>query len=258
MRRIVLFAITAAPAFFAAGAHAGVLSKVVDGLAGAAGGGSSSGSKGGGGGGGEDIVTAVLEGIFSGNWSDSRSGNDPVFVVNPGYAPYPTSAAATAVRFYGGLQSVEGSNGSLTMELRVTYDDLGIALRGTGFYEQVGSGDEAEHVHLDIGTLGATYCALRDESGRTELWVDAGLGGVSTVDDLLFLGVYLGAHVEHRLHDEIAVGAEARYFVLEDSVTIIEAAASARLSILRIAYRIVDFNVGPPLRGPEVGLVLSF
>jgi hypothetical protein len=41
-------------------------------------------------------------------------------------------------------------------------------------------------------------------------------------------------------------------------VTILEGAASVRLGLLRISYRIVDFNVGPPLRGPEVGLALSF
>lgn len=241
----------------AADARAGVLSKVVDGLSDAAG--SSGGSSGGSGSSAGDVVGEVVSGLFSGGWGDSRSANDPTWSVHTTYAPYPnhvSSAAPTEVLLYGGLQSVEGSDGSMTLQLRVTYGDLALDIRGTGFYETVGSGEDMEQIHLDLGTLGGGYRVYGE--GRTSVFLEAGMGYVSSVDDLSFLGAYGGARVDRQLRGEVSVGAEARYFVMEDDVRIVEVVGAARMSILRIAYRIVDFNVGPPLKGPEVGVALTF
>jgi hypothetical protein len=242
----------------AADAHAGTLSKVIGGLSDAAGGGggSSGGSSSGGAG---DVVGAVVEGLFSGDWGNSRSANDPTWQVQTGYAPYPngvSTQAPTEVFLYGGVQSVEGSDGSMTLQLRVTYDDLALDFRGTGFFEQVGSGEDMEQLHLDLGTLGGGYRVFHDT--ETGVWLEGGMGYVSSVDDLNFLGGFGGARVEHRLGGDISVSGEARYFVMSDDVRILEAVASAKLSVLRVAYRVVDFNVGPPLKGPEVGVALTF
>lgn len=240
-----------------ADAHAGTLSKVIGGLSDAAGGG---GKSGGGSSGGGDVVGEIVSGILGGgSWGDSRSASDPTWSVQTGYAPYPnhvSAASPTEVLLYGGVQSVDGSDGSMTLQLRVTYGDLALDVRGTGFYETIGSGEDMEQLHLDLGNLGGGYRAFAE--GETAVWLEGGMGYVSTVDDLRFVGAYGGARVDHRLRGEVSVSAEARYFVMEDDVRILEAVAAAKLSILRVAYRVVDFNVGPPLKGPEVGVALTF
>ncbi len=240
----------------AAPARAGVLSKVVNGLSNATGDG-----KGGGGdssSGGNDVVGSIVSGLFSGDWSsNSRAAGDPTYVYSPGYYPYAgTGPDPTELSLYAGVQSVEGSDGAMTMELTVTYENFGIALRGTGFYETVGSGDGAQHVSLDLGTMSAVYRVYNE--GPLQVWLEGGLGGVSATGDIRVWGVFGGVRLQRRLGGDLTASADLRHFRMEDEIAINEARASFHISVLRVSYRVVDFNVGPPLMGPEVGVNLTF
>jgi hypothetical protein len=238
-------------------ARAGVLSKVVEGLSKASGDGKSGEGSGGSSGGG-DAIGAVVSGLFSGDWSgSSRSASDPTYVYTPAYYPYAgMGPEPTEVSFYAGIQSVEGSDGGMTMELAVTYHDFGIALRGTGFYETVGSGDGQQHVQLDLGTMGAVYRVYNQD--LLQVWLEGGLGGVSATGDIHVWGLFGGVKLTRKLGGDLAMAGELRHFRLEDDITANEARASMQISLLRVSYRVVDFNVGPALMGPEVGVALTF
>ena len=144
------------------------------------------------------------------------------------------------------------SNSSLTLEARAWYEDFGLGLRQTSFFEEA----KPRWLRLDLWAISAHYRALEGE--RSELWIEGGLGGFRTVDDLTMVGGQGGLSVEHHLTDMLGLSAEARTYLLENRVTAQELRASFRASILYLSYRLVDFNVGPALHGPEVGLGLTF
>jgi hypothetical protein len=235
-------------------AHAGALGEVISGLGKAVGG----GNKGGGapsGGGGDNIIGAVLNGLFSADWGGG--GATPADPPILGYAPMPTvyGAGETNVMVYAGLQSVVDSTGSFTLEVRAVFQDFGITLRGSTFFES-GEMPGAETLRLDLGTLGGQYRVIRGE--LTSLWLEAGAAYVSTYDNLSIFGIMGGVRLERQITGEVAVSVGAHAYLMQDRVNILEARATFHVSILRLSYRVVDFNVGPPLHGPEVGVGLTF
>jgi hypothetical protein len=57
---------------------------------------------------------------------------------------------------------------------------------------------------------------------------------------------------------ELAMIGSARLSYLTPDVTEGELLAGVQLSIMQIGYRVVDFELAPPMYGPEVGLVMAF
>lgn len=240
-------------------AHAGALGKVVGGLHEAAGGGGgsskhTSGSSGSGG---------SSSGSWSGGGSDHGGGHccsDSWMTFGGygsgyGYGYGPPSGGSVDVDAYVGLQSVTDSNGSLSAEIRATHANFGIGVHDTSFFEDPGPGAMQETT-LDLWAI-AGHVRLAND-GPTQMWAEAGLAGVKASPDLSFFGAEAGLMVQHHLVAALGLTAGARYYVLEHDVRATEVQAGIHVSILRISYRIVDFNVGPPLRGPEIGVAVRF
>jgi hypothetical protein len=187
-----------------------------------------------------DIVDAVIDGVFSGDWIAT---NVPMYL-----PPAPSAYSEMDVSVYAGLQAVVDSSGSFTLEVRATYRDFGIALRGSSYFE----GD----TRLDLGTLGGHYRLVHDD--LLSLWADGGGAYVSTMENISLFGVMIGARIERKLNEHLGVSAGAHGYLLQDAVTILEARASVHISAVQVSYRLLHFSVGPPLHGPEVGVALSF
>jgi len=237
-------------------ARAGALGDVVGGILKATGGGKDGGKGGGGGGGGGggSVLSAVVEGVAHGLVDASFGVHDPTATsieLGTYYAP-PAGTHDTDVYFYAGAQSVRDSDGAYSMELRVMYDDFGIGVRNTSFFEK----EMDEYVHLDLRAVTGYYRAYR--GGRTAVFMGAGLGNFATVGGIGRTGLQVGLRAVHGLGGALAVDAEGNSFWFRDDIRANEARVGFQASVLRISYRIVDFNVGPPLRGPEVGLVFNF
>jgi hypothetical protein len=245
----------------AAPASAGALGKVVNGLEHATG--AQDGGKGGGAandsssGSGQTSSPAVDDD----NWTSRAVREDPtapLVYVGP-YPSYPASGPAD-VTLYFGLQSVEDSDGSASVMLRTGYDDYGIALSDTSFFERVPQLDgRTGTLRLDVWAITGAYRAVRKSAGdSTSLWLHAGLGGASSNTDAQAIGLVLGAEILHNLSGALGLEASARLYILQDDVRARELRAGFAASVLRVSYRSIDFNVGPPLRGPEIGLALTF
>jgi hypothetical protein len=178
-------------------------------------------------------------------------------VLVSGY-PYPTCTAGTDVRLYLGLQSVDDSNGALSVALRSSYGDLGIEIDDIRYYERIQTPQGSDYLHLDVWTMGLAHRAMvGGPEERTAVWVKGGLAGASS-DDLSIFGAMLGAELAHNLGGSVGFEASARLFAYQDRIRALELRAGAAASILRVSYRVLWFNVGPPLQGPEVGVSLSF
>ena len=243
-------------------AHAGALGEVVGGLVQATGNPSCCEKKEGSSGGGHsagDVAGAIAEGLVHGIIDHRSPGDGGAYTPLPESSVSPLSGPQTTrpmdLFFYLGFQSVTGSDASASVEARAAYDDFAIGLRGTAFYERADASPGTRYLELDLASMEGQYRVVR---GRTQVWLMAGIGGVSTVDSIHLAGVGVGARFEHKVGGEIRVSGEARNFWLQDNVRAVELVASAQLSIVRLSYRFVDFSVGPPLQGPEIGVVLKF
>lgn len=185
-----------------------------------------------------------------------HGGGGPVVLVY-GY-PYPTAADDTELRLYAGLHSVRDSNGAGALEARVSHDGFGVELGGIRYYEEIIRDDRMTNLTLDLWNIGFAYrAAVLGQRERTALWVRGGFAGTSS-ENLMLLGASAGLELAHNMSDSMGISASGRYYALQDQIRAVELRAAVALSVFRAGYRLLDFDVGPPLRGPELGIELSF
>jgi hypothetical protein len=231
-------------------AHAGALGQVMSGLSSATGNsGNSSGGKGAGNSGGGSSNST--------GWAGSESSGvaQPPWEPMTYGAPAPSSTDPVDIFAYFGVQSVVDSDGSMTAEVRATHKKFGITVRGTSFFERNTDGMSG-YMHLDLGSLSGDFRVVRD--GRLQMWIETGGTMLSTTTGITLLGAQAGTWIDWRAGGLLGLSGEARYVLMQDRVRFLELRSSISLSIVRLSYRIVDFNVGPPLHGPELGVALTF
>jgi hypothetical protein len=190
-----------------------------------------------------------------GGWLVPQHPSHGGFLV--GAYPYPTTGVGTDVSLYAALHAVEASDGATIVTLRASYADLGIEIADTGYYER----DErypSSYLTMDVWRLGFAYRALAPgPDDRTALWLSGGLAGVKSAG-LELLGGVVGAELAHNFTSSLGAECSARLFAFQDHIRALELRAGVAASVIRLSYRLLQFDVGPPLRGPEVGVALSF
>jgi hypothetical protein len=173
-----------------------------------------------------------------------------------GYAYASTPANGEVVtEVYVGAQSVHDSDGSLTAEARATFDGFGLGARETSFFERQHTLDP-ETVHLDVWWLGALWRV--DHGEKFNVWLEAGFTGLSDQAGLTMSGVGAGLHLWRHLGGAMAVVGAARASWFQHDVHSTELFAGVQVTYLQFGWRVVDFDVGPPLYGPEFGLNVVF
>jgi hypothetical protein len=242
----------AAPAAADSKREGGALSQVVNGLKEKSG---QTGNDSGGGAVGEpssDRPSSPEYGHVGGSYGSGYAGEP---VVTGGVGPYPTRGQGTEARLYLGIHSVEDSNGAGVVSLRSSFGASGIELDDIRYFERMADG---EYLSMDVWAIGFAHRAMSmGQDDRTALWLKGGLAGARS-EGLALLGAVVGAELAHNLSPALGVEASARYFLLQDDIRAIELRAGIAASVLRVSYRMMRFDVGPPLRGPEVGVALSF
>jgi hypothetical protein len=254
---LIAIAVVAAPA----AAGAGVLGKVVNGLERATGDKPDGQGNAAGGDSKSDTSSGSSASVSDDPWPSRRVTEDPTAPLVY-YGPYPTypNAGPAHIALYLGLHSVEDSDGAAAFSLRTGYGDYGISLSDTSYYERVpGLDGRSDMLRLDVwGITGGYRIAQPGPADTTAIWLHGGLGGAHSSTDVEALGLVLGAEVMHNLSGALGIEASARLFVLQDDIRARELRAGIAASVLRVSYRVLDFNVGPALHGPEVGLAISF
>lgn len=172
--------------------------------------------------------------------------------------PYPTSTAGADVELYLGMASVADSDGAMRASLRASSGRFGIGIDNTRYFEQTPTIMGPQYLHLDVWSLTGAYRAVEmGDRGNTAVWLSAGIAGQAS-DGLHVLGATIGAEVAHNLNSAVGLEGSARVFAMQDDIRAIELRVGVAASILRLSYRVLKFNVGPALRGPEVGVALRF
>jgi hypothetical protein len=157
---------------------------------------------------------------------------------------------------YLGAHSVVGSDGAMLGEVRASKDWLGLAVSGIRYVEHVEDGKREDNVSLYLTAFTLSGRLLQHES--TEMWLDGGLAVSGSSEYESIVGSAWSLRGEHGLNPDLALRGQARYYVLEHGVSAMEAWGGVRAWFLQAGYRVLKFNVGPALHGPEAGVALRF
>jgi hypothetical protein len=194
------------------------------------------------------VVGAVLDGFLH---PDGWGSSAPPFV-QPIFLPEPGPEADISA--FLGAQSVVGSDAAATVEVRATFEDFGLGVAATRYWEGATAMQPA--VHLDDVRMFGSYRLFRD--GPTSLWLDAGGAAVLALEDETIVGAMAGLRAERRVAGEIGLSFEAHGSAYTHGIVGVQAEVAVDLWLLRVGYRLLAFDVGPALHGPEIGVSLRF
>lgn len=155
-----------------------------------------------------------------------------------------------------GLHSVEDSDGALVGGVRATLGRFGVDFDGARYIERVPALDGSDSIHMNVWSLGAMLRAFGE--GPTAIWLSGGVTGASSSEFQSMVGPVVGIELSHELTRDLVARAGARYLMFDQDMYASELRAAVRASFLSVGYRVFQFEVGPPLRGPEVGVALRF
>jgi hypothetical protein len=237
-------------------AHAGALAAVVGGLHHAAG---DDGQNRGNQSSSNDDHESSSSSSSSSNDSGGSSGPsccsiNPDATLGYAYATTPSNGQVVT-ELYVGAQSVHDSDGAMTAEARATFDDFGVGVRGTSFYEKQHT-LEPRTVHLDMWWVGGMWRV--DHGEKFNVWLELGFTGLDDQTGFTMSGAGAGVHLWRHLGGALAVVGGARASWFQYDVHSSELFAGVQLTYLQLGWRLVDFDIGPPLYGPEFGLNVMF
>jgi hypothetical protein len=152
---------------------------------------------------------------------------------------------------YVGMQKLSGGGDAYAGEL---------CLR-TGRFRLFGEVTRFEGVRMNepFPTVSHLSFGLRlDDGGPTHVLIEAGIAhasiGAGPVVDADPIGVIGGVRVERVLAHRISAFADVASLRFVDDVHATSFRAGVRLGPIQAAFRAIDFNIGPALYGPELGV----
>lgn len=155
--------------------------------------------------------------------------------------------------FYLGAQKVHESDGAFTVELGIRDGLFRLGGSITRFYETQHDGSQ---LTLTMPQLLGGFRI--DDRGPTRVYLELGFANAKTkgdpVMDSSVTGAVAGVRVEHALARNTTLLADAHEMILEDGIRAHSARIGIKVGVLQGSFRVLDFNIGPALYGPELGL----
>jgi hypothetical protein len=181
------------------------------------------------------------------------SATTTVIVRRRPVAPEPPSPAAH-FEGYAGAQKVHDSDGSFTAELALVDDRLRVGGTFSRYYEAQ-PGMDALTLTIPSLTLGVR---INDDLAGSKIYLVGGLVGAKTANDKVmdssFVGAIGGIRIETPLSRSLGLVGEAQLMQFRDNVRATSVRAGIKVGPMQASLRMLDFNVGPPLWGPELGV----
>jgi hypothetical protein len=155
-----------------------------------------------------------------------------------------------------GAHSVVDSDGALFGEVRLSKDWIGLGVSSIRYVEHVEDGKREDDVSLGLTAFTISGRIFRHDT--SEVWLDGGLAlnGSSEYDTIM--GTAWSMRVEHGFNPDLGLRGQVRYYGFEHDVSAWEGWGGVRAWFLQAGYRALQFNVGPPLHGPEAGVFIRF
>jgi hypothetical protein len=153
---------------------------------------------------------------------------------------------------YAGAQKVHDSDVSATIELAVTDRRL----RVTGTYSRYFEKQTVGALTMQMPTL---MGGVRiDDMGDTAVYLEGGVVHIRTDGDVMgdtkLSGPIAGMRVETPLSKQLTLIGDVQQMWFDHDIKATAGRVGVRYKYLQASFRVLDFNVGPPLMGPEVGV----
>ncbi len=166
-------------------------------------------------------------------------------------APPPEPSAT--VEGYAGAQKVFESTGSVSLGLSVVDDRIRLNAGVTQYYE-----DRMQGGRLTMTMPSLTGGLRLGPGGPTQFWLEAGATMERTkgdaADDSMLVAPTIGARLVRPLSPRISLQATAEGMFFSNSIRAFSGRVGVRFEHVEAAFRVLDFNVGPALFGPELGV----
>lgn len=162
---------------------------------------------------------------------------------------------AARLDLYLGVQKVIDSNTSFNATAAITDDWFRLTAYGSRYWEDRMDGNGKIRMTMGGGTFGFPV----QIGGRSGAYLEGGVVLLATSNnpdpmaDTSITGGKVGLHLEQGLRKTTIVG-DVHALLFEADVRAVEARVGVRWGKLEGSIRVLDFNVGPPLYGPELGL----
>jgi hypothetical protein len=162
------------------------------------------------------------------------------------------SGGPARVDLFLGIQKVVESDRSYSASL--SFEDKWFRLSGAI--------SEYREDQMDGGTTAMTvptllFGARLSSPGPTRAFIEGGVAIARTKNDdsvgSSITGPIAGVHLEHQFRGPALVG-DAHVMMFQDGIKAYRGRVGVRVGVLELGLRVLDFNVGPALYGPEVGL----
>jgi hypothetical protein len=174
------------------------------------------------------------------------------FAIDDSAAP-PKADDRAHLEGYFGAQKLFESDGAISAELAIVDRRLRLTGSLTRYYERQPTGTTLT-MTMPTLALGVRI----DDSRTTRVYLEAGAAAAMTrhdpVMDSSITGFVFGAHAEQVITRRTSLIGDAKVIAFQDDVRATVLRAGVRYGLVQAAFSVLDFNVGPALYGPEVGV----
>jgi hypothetical protein len=167
--------------------------------------------------------------------------------------PRTATGGSARLDLFVGVQKVIESDRSYALSLAIADKWFRLAGAISEYREQQTDGTRTG---LTLPTLVFGARVLGGRGGSTHGFVEGGIANARTREDSMtgsnLTGPIIGVHLEHSLGGPLLIG-DVHVMVFDAGLKAFSGRVGLRASHLEIGFRVLDFNVGPALYGPEVG-----
>lgn len=194
---------------------------------------------------------------YQGMYHRRRDGADIIVLDNENrvirrISPHEPNRLAARFDAYVGVQKVVESDSSISASVAVTDDWFRLAGYVSHYREDRMDGGGTLAMTLGGGTFGLPL----QIGGRSAAIFEGGVALLRTSNDPTadssLTGGKVGLHLEQGLGEATVIG--DAHALLFDGVRAFEGRLAVRYGHVEAALRVLDFDVGPALYGPELGL----
>jgi hypothetical protein len=165
----------------------------------------------------------------------------------------PAEPSSATVEGYAGAQKVFESTGSVSLALSVVDQRFRFNVAMTQYYE-----DQMDGNRLALMMPSVSGGFRIDPGGPTQFWLEGGATMArfkgDPAGDSSLVAPTLGARVVHSLTPRLALNGDAEAMFFSHDVRAFGGRVGLRYEHVELAFRALDFNVGPALFGPELGV----
>lgn len=158
------------------------------------------------------------------------------------------------------MQTLRNSDSSVRFSGTFLVGRVGVHASAEQYKESISAkganGPMSDDIRLQIYELSGVVRLVDQSWGQLDLRVGVAKNTSTHFDEMT--GSTATLRTQFPLHEHIKLGAHVRGLSFSEEINAVDSSASLLLSYAKLGYRVLKYNVGPAIHGPELGFALSF